>query len=90
MVVIIAEAYQHARVYTITVKYKDFWGVKMKDVQDGLGVKNIRDLLRREMWDILGKKDLTKEEIKKHIRSEYEITKILQIATYINMSKMVQ
>ena len=75
MVVITVEAYQNSRVHTVTVKNKDYCWIKVKDVQNGLGVKNIRDLLRKEMWGIFGKKDLTKEEIKEHIRSENEITK---------------
>ena len=46
MVVITVEAYENARVHTITVKHKDFFWVKMKDIQDRLGMKNISDLLR--------------------------------------------
>ena len=37
MVVITVEAYQNIRVHTITVKIKIFC-VKMKDVQDRLGI----------------------------------------------------
>ena len=39
MVVIAVEAYQNSRVHIITVKNKDFFWVKMKDVQDRLGKK---------------------------------------------------
>ena len=48
MIVITVEAYQNAGVHTITVKNKDFFWVKMKDVQDRLGIKNISDLLKKE------------------------------------------
>ena len=41
MVVITVEAYQNVRLHTITVKNKDFLWVKMKDVQDRLGIKRI-------------------------------------------------
>ena len=75
MVVITVEAYNNARVHTITVKNKDFWGVKMKDVQDGLGIKNMRDLLKKEMCGMLGTKDIAKEQKMKYIRSEQQITK---------------
>ena len=51
-----------------------FW-VRMKDMQDGLGVENICDLLKKEMRGIYGLKDLTKEQKKKYTRSEYKITK---------------
>ena len=49
MVVITFEAYKNAQVHTITVKNKELFWIKRKDVQDGLGVKNISDLLRKEM-----------------------------------------
>ena len=49
MVVITVEADHNARVHTITVKNKDFFWVKVKDVEDRLGIKNISDLLRKEI-----------------------------------------
>ena len=67
------EAYQNAKVHTITVKNKDFFWVKMKDVQDRLGIKNIIDLLRKEICGRFGTK--TKNQKMKYIRSEYQITK---------------
>ena len=45
MVVITVETYEDAQVHTIAVRNRYFWGVKMKDVQDKLGIKNIGDLL---------------------------------------------
>ena len=39
MVVITDEAYQNARVHTITVKNKDFFWGKMKEVQGRLGYR---------------------------------------------------
>ena len=75
MVVITVEAYQNARVHTITVKNKDFFWVKMKDVQDRLGIKNITDPLRKEMYGRFDTKDLAEKEEMKYIRSKYQITK---------------
>ena len=75
MVVMTVEAYQNPRVHTITVKNKDFFWVKMKDVQDRLGIKNISDLLRKEICGRFGTKDLTEKQKMKYIRSEYLITK---------------
>ena len=46
----------------------------MKDVGDGLGVKNISDLVLKEIYGIYGKK-LTKEEIKCYKMTEKEIFK---------------
>ena len=75
MVVINAEAYQNSRVHTITVKNKYFFWVKIKDVQDRLCIKNISDLLRKEICGRFGTQDLTVKQKVKYIRSEYQITK---------------
>ena len=61
MVVITVEANQNARVHTITVKNKDIFSVKMKDVQHRLGIKNISNLLRKEICGRFGTKDLTEK-----------------------------
>ena len=42
----------------------------MKDVEDGLGVQNISDLVLREMYGIYGTENLTKEQIKKYKMTE--------------------
>ena len=47
----------------------------MKDVQDRLGIKNISDLLRKEICGRFGTKELTEKQKMKYIRSEYQITK---------------
>ena len=75
MVVITVEAYQNARVHTITVKNKDFFWIEMKDVQDRLDIKNISDLLRKEICGRFGTKDLIEKQKMKYISSEYQITK---------------
>ena len=62
MVVITVEAYQNARVHTITVKDKDFFCVKMKDVQDRLSIKNINDLLRKKICGRFGTKVHTEKQ----------------------------
>ena len=76
MIVITVEAYQTARVHTITVKNKDFFWVKMKDIQGRLRIKNISDLLRKEICGRFGTKDLTEKQKMKYIRSECQIIKI--------------
>ena len=52
----------------------------MINVQKGLGLKNISDLVV-----FLKKKDPMKEQKKKYIRNESEIKKILQIILNISM-----
>ena len=44
----------------------------MKDSGEGLGVKNVSDLVLKEIYGIYGKK-LTKEEIKNYKMTEREI-----------------
>ena len=58
MSLISAKAYENAKVHTIQVK-NDLW-VSMKDVGNGLGVKNI---FLKEIYGAYEKK-ITKEEIK--------------------------
>ena len=49
------ERYNNAGVHTIKVK-KDLW-VSMKDVRNGLGVKNLSDLVLKEIQGICEKKN---------------------------------
>ena len=60
MVVITVKAYQNAQVHTITVQNKDFWGVKMKDLPDRLGIKNITQHVKNEICGKFKTGDLTK------------------------------
>ena len=53
---------------------KLFW-VKMIDVQKGLRLKNMPDLVRKEICGIFETKNPTEEQKKKYIRTESEITK---------------
>ena len=71
MSLILAKAYENAKVHTIQVK-NDLW-VSMKDVGNGLGVKNISDLVLKEIYGIYEEKKLTKEEIKCFKMAEREI-----------------
>ena len=62
MVVITVEAYKDAEVHTITAKNKDYFWVKMKDVQGKLALKNISDLLRKEMCGKFETNDFTEKQ----------------------------
>ena len=75
MVAIIVEKYANAGVHTVTVKNKKIFGVKMIMVQKGLGLKNMPDLVKKEICGIFDTKNPTKEQKKKYIRTESEITK---------------
>ena len=61
MVVSIVQNYTNAGVHTITVGNRELFGVKMVDVQNGLGIKNISDLVRKEIRDIFETKNPTKK-----------------------------
>ena len=58
MSLISAKAYENAKVHTIQVK-NDLW-VSMKDVGNGLGVKNISDLVLKEIQGHYEKKKINK------------------------------
>ena len=57
------EGYENANVICLKNKNGDLW-VIMKDVKDGSGVKNMSDLVWKEIYGCSWKKNLTKEEIK--------------------------
>ena len=89
MVVITVEAYKNVQVHTITMKNKELFWVRMKDAQDGLGVENIHELLRKEICGIYESKDLTEEQEKKYISADYKIAKNIQTITKINMPEVI-
>ena len=47
----------------------------MIDIRFGLNIKKISDLVRKEICGIFETKDLTEEQKKRYIKSEYQITK---------------
>ena len=75
MVVITVQNYTDAKVHTITVGNRELFWVKMIDVQKGLGMKNISDLVRKGIQGIYGTKDFTKKQKRKCIRTKQEISK---------------
>ena len=74
MVDISVEKYKNAKVCTIRVSNKNYFGKEcMCDVQKGIGVKNMSDLMRKEVWGILRSKNPTKDQIRKYKRREKEL-----------------
>ena len=67
-----AEGYKNAGASHLTIKKTGELWVSIKDVADGLGVKNISDLVLKEGQGICGKKELTKEETKCYKMTERE------------------
>ena len=68
------EEYENAKVICWKNKNDDLW-VIMKDVGNGLGIKNISDLVLKEIYGAYGKKNLTTEEIKYYKMTERELFK---------------
>ena len=68
------EGYKNASVISLKNKHGDLW-VIMKDVKDGLGVRNISDLILKDIYGVYEKKYLTQEEIKYYKMTEREFFK---------------
>ena len=81
MVFITVEAYKNAGVDVIK-NNENYFCVRMKDAQDGLGIKNICDSLRREIQGIFETKKLTKEQKKEYVRSRNQTNKDLKNSQY--------
>ena len=65
MYLISAEGYINAGVHSLRVqKTGEMWPSK-KDIGSGMGVKNISDLVLKEMHSVLETKNHTREQIKK-------------------------
>ena len=75
MVVITVQNYTDPEVHTITVGNRELFWLKMIDVQKGLGIQNISDLVRKEIQGIYEDKYFTKKQKRKYIRTEQEISK---------------
>ena len=67
------EKYSNAKVCTIRVSNKKVFLVRMFDVQEGIGVKNIIDLVRKEIRGVFRIKNPTKDQIRKYKRREKEL-----------------
>ena len=73
MYLISAEGYKAAGVHLLIIKKTGEICPSMKDVGKGMGVKNISDLDLKEIYDICGTKNPTKEHIKNYKMTEREI-----------------
>ena len=70
MYLISAEGCKNANVEFLTIKTTSEIWESMKDVGTGIGVKNISDLVLKDIYGIYETKNLTKEQI-----NEYKMTK---------------
>ena len=72
MYLISAEKYTDAGVHFLKIRKTDEIWASMKDVESGMGMKNISGSLKRNIW-YLWEKNLTKAEIKNYKMTEREI-----------------
>ena len=75
MDLISGKGYKNAGVNFLKIRKTGKLWISIKDVGDGLGIKNISELVLKEIQGIYVKKKLTKEEIKCYKMTEREIFK---------------
>ena len=75
MYLISAEGYKNANVEFLTIKTTSEIWVNMKDVGSGIGVKNIFDLVLKEIYGICETKNPSKEQVNGYKMTEREIYK---------------
>ena len=82
MYLISAEGYKNAKVDFLTIKTTSEIWVNMKDVGSGMGVKNISDLVLKEIYGICETKNPTKKQV-----NEYKMTKRQIYKKFTNLSQ---
>ena len=83
MYLISAEGYKNAGVHFLRVRKTGGIQPSIKDVHKGLGVKNMSDLILKEMYSIYETENLTNKQIKKYKMTEKKIFK-----KYANLSEL--
>ena len=82
MYLISAAGYNKANVDFLTIKTTSEIWVSMKDVGSGIGVKNISDLVLKEIYGICETKNPTKKQV-----NEYKMTKREIYKKFTNLSE---
>ena len=75
MYLISAEGYKNANLEFLTIKKTSEIWVSTKDVGSGMGVKNISDLVLKEIYGICETKNPPKEQVNEYKMTEREIYK---------------
>ena len=70
MYLISAEGYKNANVQFLTIKKTSEIWVSTKDVGSGMGVKNIFDLVLKEIYGICETKNPSKEQVNEYIMTK--------------------
>ena len=85
MYLISAEGYKNANVVFLTIKTTNEIWVSMKDVGSSIGVKNISDLVLKEIYGICETKNPSKEQVDEHRMTKKQIYKK---STNLNQEKL--
>ena len=83
MYVISGEGYKNANVAFLTIKTTSEIWVSRKDVGNGIGVKNISDLVLKEIYGICETKNPSKEQVNEYKMTEREIYKKSYARNYV-------
>ena len=75
MYLISAEGYKNANVAFLTIKTTNEIWVSMKDIGSGIGVKNMSDLVLKEIYGICETKNPSKEQVNEHKMKKKQIYK---------------
>ena len=75
MFLISAEGYKNANVAFLTIKTTNEIWVSMKDIGNSIGVKNISDLVLKEIYGICETKNPWKEQVNEHKMTKKQIYK---------------
>ena len=73
MYLILTKGYESGGVHFLRVRKTGKIWTSMKNILNSLGVKNMSNLILKEIYDIYETKNLTKEQIKKYKMTEREI-----------------
>ena len=82
MYLISAEGYKNVNVEFLTIKTTSEIWVNIKDVGSGIGVRNISDLVLKEIYGICETKNSTKKQV-----NEYKMTKREIYKKFDNLSE---
>ena len=82
MYLISSKGYKNTNVGFLTIKKSSKIWVSMKGVGSGIGVKNISDLVLKEIHGICETKNPSKEQV-----NEYKMTKIEIYKNFTNLSQ---
>ena len=86
MYLIWAQGYTNAKVHFLKIRKTGELWISIKDVGNGLGVKNISDLVLKEIYGIYEKRKLTKEETKNYKITERDIFEKFDNLSWMNIS----